>query len=67
MDKLFAQFLREKQYLVNLQPRTLDIYEWTFDRYFKGMEPTKASVQECVIKMKEKGLADTTTITPFET
>ena len=58
MDKLFEQFLREKTYRVNLQPRTLDIYRQTFARYFKGMEPTKVSVQECVIRMREKGLAD---------
>jgi integrase/recombinase XerD len=60
MDKLFEQFLREKTYLVNLQPRTLDIYQQTFDRYFKSMGKSKSSVQECVIQMKERGLADTT-------
>lgn len=60
MDKLFEQFLREKNYLANLQPRTLDIYQQTFNRYFRNMGKSKSSVQECVIQMKERGLADTT-------
>jgi hypothetical protein len=33
MNELYAQFLREKQYLCNFSPRYIKLFRWVFNRW----------------------------------
>jgi integrase/recombinase XerD len=63
LEKLFDQFIREKRYLANLAPRTLDSYTEIFARYlrFVGHDlPTDEILNNYVMGMREAGLSVTT-------
>src|SRR5579872_26715 len=54
----FEEFLREKQYVMNVSPSTLRWYGQAL-RWFPSEHPTQPEVQEMVIRMRLKGLKDT--------
>ncbi|MFP5260856.1 MAG: tyrosine-type recombinase/integrase [Blastocatellia bacterium] len=58
---LFEQFLKEKQYLKGISPLTTRSYRQAFDRFTKSgaTEVSKASLNQFVIYLWEKGLATT--------
>lgn len=62
MKDLFEKFLREKTYLANLPPRTLQYFRWVFNRWkdLIGEFPDKENIKEFVIKVQESGVATTT-------
>ena len=51
----FQQFIRERQFLHNVSPRTIEWYENSF-RWLPCPEPTQAQLNDAVIRMREKGL-----------
>ena len=51
----FEQFIRERKFLHNVSPRTIEWYEQTF-KWLGKYEPTEASTKEFVIGMREGGL-----------
>jgi integrase/recombinase XerD len=59
MRDLFEQFVREKQYLHNVSPRTVDYYRWCFDIWMKriGEMPTKTNLKEFVIQLTQSGIS----------
>ena len=63
MDRLFESFLREKEFLVNVSPRTLKYYRWTLEIWKKriGQMPTKANLKEFVIQLQQSGISTSTT------
>jgi integrase/recombinase XerD len=61
MEVLYEQFIREKEYLLNVSPRTLDGYRWAwkaFEPTLKG-KPTvsKADVLVRVAELRSRGLS----------
>jgi integrase/recombinase XerD len=50
----FKQFIRERQYLHNVSPRTLEWYENSF-RWLPCEAPTQKQLNEIVLRMREKG------------
>jgi integrase/recombinase XerD len=54
----FQQFIRERQYLHNLSPRTLEWYENSF-RWLPCENPTQKQLNEVVIQMRERGRSAT--------
>jgi hypothetical protein len=63
MDKLFADFCREKEYLSGLSPRTIQYFKWTFDIWKKriGAMPDKQNIKEFVIQLQQSGISPATT------
>jgi integrase/recombinase XerD len=67
MKDLFEQFLKEKQYLCNLSPKTIDSYRLAFKAYQRVLSsmrtvradelPTKDTLKNFVIGMREAGLS----------
>lgn len=58
METLFALFLREKKYLKNVSPNTIDYLDYCFKVFQKhGGELTKTGVQQFVITAKEAGIS----------
>jgi integrase/recombinase XerD len=53
-----AQFLRERQYLHNVAPRTIEWYEYSL-RWLPNEAPTQADLNDTVVRMREKGLKAT--------
>ncbi|SRR5579883_277641 len=51
----FEQFVKERKYLHNVSPRTIDWYEQTFN-WLKKYEPTEQGCKDFVIGMREAGL-----------
>ena len=45
MEILYRQFIREKQYLCNISPRTVDAYRWAW----KAFEPALVG-RSCIVK-----------------
>lgn len=58
---MFEQFLREKRYLNNVSPNTIDFYQYAYNAYKRtiGTEINNQNLKEFVIKLKEAGLATT--------
>ncbi len=54
----FQHFIRERQFLHNVSPRTIEWYENSF-RWLPCPEPTQAQLNDAVIRMREKGLKPT--------
>ncbi len=54
----FQQFMRERQYLQNVTPRTLEWYENSF-RWLPCETPSQEQLNDAVIRMREKGLKAT--------
>ena len=58
MEPRFEQFIRERQYLSNVSPATLEWYKHSF-KWLRAETPTKEELQEAVMRMREKGLKAT--------
>ena len=52
---MFQDFLREKKYLLNVSPRTLEWYEQALG-WLTVAKPKDKDLKNLVIKMREKGL-----------
>jgi len=51
----FSQFIRERQYLLNVTPATLDWYSTSL-RWLPCESPTEEQLKDTVIRMRERGL-----------
>ncbi|HEX7999258.1 MAG TPA: hypothetical protein VF528_12790 [Pyrinomonadaceae bacterium] len=62
MQQLYKQFLKEKQYLQNVSPRTIKYFGWVFNRWdaLIGQSPDKQNVKEWVIRLTESGISPAT-------
>jgi len=63
LDALFSQFIREKQFLGNISPRTVKSIidcQRAYKRTLGDTLPTKESLKEFVIKLQESGIAVST-------
>jgi integrase/recombinase XerD len=54
----FTEFTREREYLHNVSPATLDWYDTSF-RWLPTDSPSQVQLNEMVIRMREKGLKAT--------
>jgi hypothetical protein len=56
MDELFELFIKDRRYLKNLSERTLAYYREVYN-FFKdvGFDGSKESLQNAVIKFRERG------------
>jgi integrase/recombinase XerD len=54
----FQQFIRERQYLHNVSPRTVEWYKNSF-RWLPCEAPSQEQLNEAVVRMREKGLKAT--------
>ena len=54
----FARFIRERQFIANVSPRTLEWYRCAF-RWLPTETPTQDDLTDAVIRMREKGLKPT--------
>jgi integrase/recombinase XerD len=54
----FQQFIRERQYLHNVSPRTIEWYENSF-RWLPCETPSQQQLNETVVRMRERGLKPT--------
>jgi len=55
LDNLFKQFLKEKEYLSGLSPRTMKYLGWVYARWntIIGEFPDKTNIKDFVIKLSE--------------
>ena len=51
----FEQFIRERQYLTNVSPATLEWYKYSF-KWLCTESPTEDELKAAVVRMREKGL-----------
>jgi integrase/recombinase XerD len=58
MQPRFEQFLRERQYLTNVTPRTIEWYEYSL-KWLCCESPTEDELKATVIRMRERGLKET--------
>jgi len=54
----FAQFIRERQYLTNVSPATLEWYKHTL-KWLRTENPSADELNDAVMRMREKGLKAT--------
>jgi hypothetical protein len=54
----FEQFLRERQYLTNVSPSTIEWYS-RCRRWLPSETPTQDDLKDVVMRMREKGLKET--------
>jgi integrase/recombinase XerD len=54
----FQQFIRERQYLLNVSPRTIEWYKNSF-RWLPCEAPTQEQLNDVVVRMRERGLKAT--------
>jgi integrase/recombinase XerD len=54
----FSQFIRERQYLSNVSPATLEWYKHSF-KWLRTESPSQDELKDAVIRMREKGLKAT--------
>lgn len=55
MELKFQQFLKERQYLINVSPKTLLWYQQSF-RWLGTPDPTQSDITDFVIRMRQAGL-----------
>jgi uncharacterized protein with von Willebrand factor type A (vWA) domain len=55
MEVQFEQFLKERKYLKNVSPRTIQWYTESF-KWFSNPAPSQADLTAVVIRMREAGL-----------
>src|SRR5262249_5066230 len=55
MAASLSQFIRERQYLHNVTPATLEWYKHSF-KWLRTDNPSKHELQDAVMRMREKGL-----------
>jgi hypothetical protein len=51
----FSQFIRERQYLQNVLPATLEWYKHSF-KWLRTENPSEEELKDAVIRMREKEL-----------
>lgn len=54
----FEQFIRERQYLKNVTPRTVEWYRHSL-RWLPSSAPTQSDLAEIIIRMRQAGLKET--------
>jgi integrase/recombinase XerD len=54
MQPRFEQFIRERQYLTNVSPATIEWYEYSF-KWLPSESPSSEDLKNTVIRMREKG------------
>jgi integrase/recombinase XerD len=54
----FSQFIRERQYLSNVTPATLEWYKHSF-KWLRTESPSQDDLKDAVLRMREKGLKAT--------
>ena len=54
----FSQFIRERQYLHNVTPATVEWYKHSF-KWLRTESPAQDELKETVLRMREKGLKAT--------
>ncbi len=54
----FSQFIRERQYLSNVAPTTLDWYKCSF-KWLHSESPSQDELKDAVLRMRERGLKAT--------
>ena len=58
MSDKFSQFVRERQYLQNVSPATVEWYKHSF-KWLRTENPSEQELKDAVIRMREKGLKAT--------
>src|SRR5690242_16713613 len=58
MQRRFEQFTRERQYLTNVSPRTIEWYGQSL-KWLRTETPTESDLKDVVLRMREKGLRAT--------
>jgi integrase/recombinase XerD len=58
MEPRFEQFIRERQYLTNVTPATIEWYRRCL-KWLPSESPTQADLRATVLRMREKGLKET--------
>ena len=58
MSASFDQFIRERQYLANVTPATIEWYKNSF-KWLRTESPSQADLKDAVLRMREKGLKPT--------
>jgi integrase/recombinase XerD len=58
MEPRFEQFIRERQYLTNVSPSTLEWYKHSF-KWLRTEAPAQDELKDAVLRMREKGLKAT--------
>ena len=57
MHPSVESFIREKQYVANVSPRTIELYRRCLVNLPEPAETTPASLKELVIRLRERGLS----------
>jgi integrase/recombinase XerD len=55
METRFEQFIRERQYLANVTPATVEWYRNSL-KWLRTDWPSQADLRDAVLRMREKGL-----------
>jgi integrase/recombinase XerD len=58
VEPTFAQFIKERKYLTNVTPATIEWYEQSF-AWLSTESPSDADLKDFVIRMRERGLKAT--------
>jgi integrase/recombinase XerD len=58
MEARFEQFIRERQYLANVTPATIDWYKNSL-KWLRTVSPSQDDLKDAVIRMRSKGLKPT--------
>jgi integrase/recombinase XerD len=58
MEAKFEQFIKERKYLKNVSPRTIEWYEQSF-HWLQNPDPSQADITDLVVKMRDAGLTAT--------
>ena len=58
MIATFTRFIRERQYLQNVSPATVEWYKCSF-KWLLSETPTEEELRDAVMRMREKGLKAT--------
>ena len=56
----FEQFIKERQYISNVRPRTVEWYRESFKWLDENQEPTQDELKSVVMRMREAGLKSVT-------
>src|SRR5580698_11137093 len=54
----FSEFIRERQFLSNVSPATLEWYKYSF-KWLRTESPSQEELKDAVLRMREKGLKAT--------
>src|SRR6202035_1185307 len=57
--QMFAEFIKERQYLQNVSPGTVEWYEESF-KWLGNPSPSQADLKAFVVRMRQKGSVEDT-------